>query len=101
MMIRLTGWWALLAGVAYGGQVYGTLRDATGKPLAGAAITITSSAKTTYEAKSGADGRYQVFVKENGRCEVRLKTGEATHVFSYDEPAKYDLDVAAGKLKAK
>jgi hypothetical protein len=88
----------------FAGQVYGTLRDANGKGLAGIAITIVSPAKTTYEGKTGADGSYQIFVKETGKCEFQAKTGNApatANVFSYAEPAKYEFALVDGKLKVK
>lgn len=87
------------------GQIYGTLRDASGKGVPGVSITIVSSAKTTYEAKTGADGSYQVFVKETGRCEFHADLGgkqpATANVFSYAEPAKYEFDVSGGSLKVK
>jgi hypothetical protein len=87
------------------GQVYGTLRDGAGKALAGKQITITSPAKTAYEGKTGADGSFQIFVKENGRCEFKVDVGgkapATANVFSYAEPAKYEFEVVDGTLKAK
>ena len=87
------------------GQIYGTLRDASGKGVPGISITIVSPAKTTYEAKTGADGSYQIFVKETGRCEFQVHSGGKTpataNVFSYADPAKYEFELAGGVLKAK
>jgi hypothetical protein len=88
------------------GQVYGTVRDGSGKGIAGLKIVIISPAKTSYEGKTGADGSYQVFVKETGRCEFQVhqegaKTPAAANVFSYADPAKYEFELAAGTLKAK
>jgi hypothetical protein len=103
--------WISLAGILCGtslltaGQVYGTVRDAGGKAVAGAAIVIVSPAKTSYEAKTGADGSYQIFVKETGKCEFRIDSGAkapaTASVFSYADPAKYDFELAGGNLKAK
>ena len=87
------------------GQVYGTLRDASGKAMAGVDITIVSSAKVEYHGKTGADGAYQIFVKENGKCELRANVGgkapAVASVFSYAEPAKYEFEVSGGALKVK
>ena len=87
------------------GQVYGTLRDANGKGIAGIQIVIVSPAKTPYEGKTGADGSYQIFVKETGRCEFQVVSGgkaQATaSVFSYADPSKYEFEFAGGVLKAK
>jgi hypothetical protein len=87
------------------GQVYGTLRDGGGKGLAGVPIVIISAAKVSYEGKTGADGSYQIFVKETGRCEFRADLGgkapATANVFSYAEPAKYEFEVASGSLKVK
>ena len=95
----------ILAARASAGQVYGTLRDSSGKALANVAITIVSPAKTSYEAKTQADGSYMVFVKENGKCELRAQLGGSApataSVFSYAEPAKYDFEVSGGALKVK
>jgi hypothetical protein len=87
------------------GQVYGTVRDAAGKGVAGVAITIVSPAKASYDGKTAADGSYMIFVKENGKCEFRVDAGgkapATASVFSYAEPAKYDFELAGGSLKAK
>jgi hypothetical protein len=101
----------LLLGVAGGssilsaGQVYGTVRDASGKGLAGVQIVIVSPAKASYEGKTGPDGSYQIFVKETGKCEIRVDSGTkapaTASVFSYAEPSKYDFELAGGSLKAK
>lgn len=103
-MYRLALTLFALSAAAQAGQVYGTLRDASGKGMAGVSIVIVSPAKTTYEAKTGADGTYQVFVKETGKCELQAQIGgkpATASVFSYAEPAKYDFEVAGGALKAK
>jgi hypothetical protein len=87
------------------GQVYGTLRDASGKVLAGIQIVIVSPAKTTYEGKTGPDGSYQIFVKETGRCEFQAHYGgkapATANVFSYADPAKYEFELVGGNLKGK
>jgi hypothetical protein len=87
------------------GQVYGTLRDGNGKALAGIRVVIVSPAKAPYEGKTGPDGGYQIFVKETGRCEIQAfvdpKTPATANVFSYAEPAKYELEFAGGALKVK
>lgn len=92
-------------GIAAAGQVYGAIRDAAGKAMPNVAITIVSPSKATYQAKTGADGTYQIFVKENGRCEFQADLGgkapATANVFSYDEPAKYEFEVAGGNLKLK
>lgn len=88
------------------GQVYGTVRDGSGKGIAGLKIVIVSPAKTPYEGKTGADGSYQIFVKETGRCEFQAhyesaKPPATANVFSYADPAKYEFALTAGTLKAK
>jgi hypothetical protein len=87
------------------GQIYGTLRDATGKGMPGIEIVIVSPAKTSYEGRTAADGSYQIFVKETGRCEFRVNAGGKTpataNVFSYADPAKYEFEVSAGNLTVK
>jgi len=87
------------------GQIYGTLRDATGKGMPGIEIVIVSPSKTSYEGKTAADGSYQIFVKETGRCEFRVTVGgkspATANVFSYADPAKYEFEVSAGNLKVK
>lgn len=103
--------WLCLLGVVAGspilsaGQIYGTLRDASGKGVAGVQIVIVSPAKTTYEGKTGADGSYQIFVKEAGKCEFQAQLGgkapATASVFSYADPSKYEFEVAGGALKAK
>ena len=97
----------LLCGSPYltAGQVYGTLRDGAGKGLANKPIVIVSPAKVSYEGKTGADGSYQIFVKETGRCEFRVDIGgkapATANVFSYAEPAKYEIELVGSTLKVK
>ena len=90
---------------AYAGQVYGTIRDAAGKPMPGIAIKIVSPTKAAYDTKTGADGAYRVFVTETGKCEFQAMLGgkgpATATVFSYAEPTKFDFEVAGGNLKAK
>lgn len=99
-------WIAGLAGsLASAGQVYGTLRDANGKGMAGVSIVIVAPNRASYEGKTAADGSYQIFVKETGRCELQAKltgnTPATANVFSYAEPTKYELQVVGGALKVK
>ena len=95
----------MLCAPMFAGQVYGTLRDAAGKPMPGVAIKIVSPTKATYEAKTGADGAYRVFVTETGKCEFHAELGgkapATATVFSYAEPTKFDFEAAGGNLKAK
>jgi hypothetical protein len=104
-MYRLAITFLVCSAAAYAGQVYGAIRDAAGKPMPGVAITIVSPTKATYEAKTGADGAYQVFVKETGKCEFQANLGgkapATANVFSYAEPTKYDFEAAGGNLKVK
>jgi Carboxypeptidase regulatory-like domain len=103
--------WLCVLGVVCGcpiltaGQIYGTVRDANGKGMAGVQIVIVSPAKTTYEGKTGPDGSYQIFVKENGRCEFQArlegKAPATASVFSYADPSKYEFELVGGNLKAK
>jgi len=106
--------WMCLLFVLYGsaalnaGQVYGTIRE-NGKGVAGLAISIVSEAKVPYEAMTGPDGSFQVFVKEAGKCEFKVTYGSNKvapgSVFSYATPAKYDFDLVGSNgqytLKAK
>ncbi len=103
--VRMFSIGVLAAALASAGQVYGTLRDANGKGMAGISITIVAPNKASYEGKTAADGSYQIFVKETGRCELQAKLGGNTpataNVFSYAEPAKYEFQVVGGVLKVK
>jgi len=104
-MYRLALSLLICSTAAFAGQVYGTLRDAGGKPVAGVAITIVSPTKATYEAKTGADGAYRVFVTETGKCEFQAMLGgkgpATATVFSYAEPTKFDFEVNGASLKVK
>lgn len=104
-MYRLALTLLVFSAAAYAGQVYGTLRDAAGKPVPGVAIKIVSPTKATYEVKTGPDGAYRVFVNETGKCEFHAELGgkapATATVFSYADPTKFDFEVAGGNLKAK
>ena len=66
------------------GQIYGTLRDATGRGMPGIEIVIVSPAKTSYEGKTAADGSYQIYVKETGRCGFASTSAALTNIIGSD-----------------
>ncbi len=83
-----------LAPLLSAGQIYGTVTSA-GKPVAGAAVTITCSGAETKGATT-ADGSYRVNVTPQGRCTFTLPSymgSPSVLVFSHDKPALYDLDL--------
>ncbi len=49
------------------GSIAGTVRDAGGKPLAGARVLVASPLGHTYTAESGPDGRYAIAAVPPGR----------------------------------
>jgi Carboxypeptidase regulatory-like domain len=76
------------------GPLYGTLREG-GRGISGARIEVTAQGKV-YEATTEPDGSYRLYVKESGRCSLRVTVGgrtAAADIFSSGDPVRYDFEI--------
>ena len=80
------------------GEIYGTLAEGT-KPLAaGTKLEITAGDKS-YGGETDKFGAYRVFVKEKGKCTLKVHIKDQTATFdviSFEKSTRYDL-VLEGK----
>ena len=85
----------VLAGVAIAGEIYGTISDESGKPLADAIVVARGADNKTEVARDTTDekGAYRLFVRKAGGTRIVLlrdkieMTGEAV---SYPNPVRYN-----------
>ena len=79
--------------IAIAGNVYGTITEA-GKGISpGSKIEITCGADK-YNTETDANGGFKVFVKDQGKCELKLTYQGQTPTFeinSFDGAVQYDL----------
>ena len=81
------------SGIALAGNVYGTITEA-GKGISqGSKIAITCGADK-YNTETDANGGFKVFVKDQGKCELKLTYQGQTPTFeinSFEGSVQYDL----------
>lgn len=83
----------VFASLAIAGNVYGTVTE-NGKPVpSGTKIVITCGANT-YNAETDANGGFKVFVKDQGKCDLKISyqgQSPAFEVNSFEGSVQYDL----------
>jgi hypothetical protein len=83
----------ITSGIALAGNVYGTITE-SGKGIAqGSKIEITCGADK-YNTETDANGGFKVFVKDQGKCELKLAYQGQTPTFeinSFEGSVQYDL----------
>jgi hypothetical protein len=81
------------SGIAIAGNVYGTITEA-GKGIGqGSKIAIACGADN-YNTETDANGGFKVFVKDQGKCELKLTYQGQTPTFeinSFEGSVQYDL----------
>jgi hypothetical protein len=81
------------ASIALAGNVYGTITE-NGKAVAGGTkIEITCGADK-YNSETDASGAFKVFVKDQGKCDLKLTYQGQTPSFeinSFEGSVQYDL----------
>ena len=83
------------AGSTRAGEIYGTVSDEGGKPMADVVVVARSSDKKTEVARDTTDakGAYRFFVKKTGSTTivvVRDKTEISGEAISYPNPVRYN-----------
>ena len=78
---------------ALAGEIYGTIKEG-GKPVnAGTKIEV-KCAKGSFSAETDKLGSYRLFVQEQGKCALSVKSGDSAPqmtIHSFEDSARYNL----------
>ena len=83
----------LLPVAASAGEIYGTIKEGTRLVGQGIKIEIASGG-SIYSTETDKYGSYRLFVKERGKCQLRVLFGQLSpsiEIASYDRSVRYDL----------
>ncbi len=95
----------LFAAKGLAGEIFGTLAEGD-KPLpSGVKVEIVAGGKS-YAAETDKFGGYRLFVKEKGKCQLKVHYKDqvaTTDIFSFDKSTRYDwvLEVKDGKYSLR
>ena len=84
---------AILCTSALAGELYGTIKEG-GKPVKAGTKVEVKCAKGSYGAETDKLGSYRVFVPEQGKCALSVKSGDAAPqmtVHSFEDSTRYNL----------
>ena len=82
----------------FAGEVYGCIKE--GKKFIGKGVKVeVTSDSNTYSTKTDKYGSFRLYVKEKGKCILKIyftkqdkeQTTQDFAVYSYENPVKYDL----------
>ncbi len=83
----------LCAGVALAGNVYGTITEG-GKAVAPASKIEITCGSDKFNTETDANGAFKVFVKDQGKCELKLAyqgQSPSFEINSFEGSVQYDL----------
>jgi len=78
---------------ALAGEIYGTVKEG-GKPIKAGTKVEVKCAKGSYSAETDKLGSYRVFVPEQGKCTLSVKSSDGSPqmtVNSFEDSARYNL----------
>lgn len=84
---------AISCTTALAGEFYGTIKEG-GKPVKAGTKVEIKCAKGSYGAVTDNLGSYRLFVPEQGKCALSVKSGDAAPqmtVHSFEDSARYNL----------
>jgi hypothetical protein len=84
---------AIFCTTALAGEIYGTIKEA-GKPIKAGTKIEAKCAKGSYGAETDKIGSYRLFVPEQGKCTLSVKSGDVAPqmtVHSFEDSARYNL----------
>jgi len=84
---------AISCTAALAGEIYGTVKEG-GKPIKAGTKVEVICAKGSYSAETDKLGSYRLFVPEQGKCTLSVKSGDAAPqmtVHSFEDSARYNL----------
>ena len=85
----------LVAGImtARSGEIFGTLTDASKPVPQGTKVEVTAGGNT-YSGETDKFGGYRIFVKEKGKCTLKVNYNNQAPTFevmSFEKGTRYDL----------
>ncbi|MFQ5603323.1 MAG: hypothetical protein ACE5IR_22045 [bacterium] len=93
----------LIPSLVFAGEIYGSIKMGK-RPVRGVKVEIKSTRKTPYSATTDRHGSYIIYVKEKGKCTLKLyiKEGKKVHtptikVYSSKSSAHYNLILEKNK----
>jgi len=84
---------AMACTTAHAGEFYGTIKEG-GKPVKAGTKVEVKCAKGSYSAETDKLGSYRLFVPEQGKCALSVKSGDAAPqmtVHSFEDSTRYNL----------
>jgi len=84
---------AISCATALAGEFYGTIKEG-GKPIKAATKIEVKCAKGIYTTETDKLGSYRVFVPEQGKCALSVKSGDVAPqmtVHSFEDSTRYNL----------
>ena len=84
---------AISCTTALAGEIYGTVKEG-GKPIKAGTKVEVKCAKGSYSAETDNLGSYRLFVPEQGKCALSVKSGDGSPqmpVNSFEDSARYNL----------
>lgn len=78
---------------ALAGEIYGTIKEG-GKPVKTGTKVEVKCAKASYSTETDKLGSYRVFVPEQGKCTLSVKSGGVAPqmtVHSFEDSTRYNL----------
>ncbi|HEY5996108.1 MAG TPA: hypothetical protein VIU29_03765 [Candidatus Deferrimicrobiaceae bacterium] len=80
---------------AFAGELYGTVMEG-GKPVKAGTKIEVKCAGGSYSAQTDKDGAYRLFVPEQGKCTLTVKSGAASPsmtIHSFEDSARFVLSI--------
>lgn len=84
---------AISCATAMAGEIYGTIKEG-GKPVKAGTKVEVKCAKGSYGAETDKLGSYRLFVPEQGKCTLSVKSGDVAPqmaVHSFEDSARYNI----------
>jgi hypothetical protein len=78
---------------AQAGEIYGTVKEG-GKPVKAGTKVEVRCAKGSYATETDKLGSYRLFLPEEGKCTLSVRSGDAAPqmaVHSFEDSARYNL----------
>ena len=83
----------LLASSVLAGELFGTISEGT-KPVGEGVKVEVTAGESTYSTQTDKFGAYRLFVKEKGKCTLKVSYKDQAPSFSaasFDKSTRYDL----------
>ena len=85
-----------LSMVAFGAQIYGSLRI-NNASVGGDVLVRIQCAEGTYDGRTDGYGSYNVPLRQSSRCELLVyysgQWSQSFEVYPYEDPVRYDFDL--------